>query len=112
IGVQRIPIFEWLNAATGWQKTPEEYMEIGRNTQTLRQAFNARHGAPTLPQMNDRILGRPPLKDGANRGWSVPLEQLVPQYWAGMGWDDRTGRPREEDLRALDNLEMQFSREG
>ena len=29
IGVSRLPIFEWLNAATGWQFTPQEYMQAG-----------------------------------------------------------------------------------
>ncbi|GAP13696.1 aldehyde:ferredoxin oxidoreductase [Longilinea arvoryzae] len=101
IGVQRIPIFEWLNAATGWKKTPEEYMEIGRRVQTLRQAFNARQGADLLHKMNDRILGRPPLLDGANGGRSVPLEKLVPQYWRAMGWDEKTGQPPVEDLQAF-----------
>ncbi len=100
-GVQRMPVFEWLNAATGWSKTPEEYMEIGRKVQSLRQAFNARHGAPALHPMHDRLLGRPPLERGANRGRSVPLESLAPLYWAEMGWDATTGRPLEEDLRDI-----------
>jgi aldehyde:ferredoxin oxidoreductase len=102
IGVSRIPVFEWLNAASGWQKTPREYMQMGRNIQTLRQAFNVRHGASLLPKLNDRILGRPPLIDGANRGQSVQLEQLAPLYWAGMGWDEKTGQPLAEDLHELE----------
>lgn len=103
IGVQRIPIFEWLNAATGWHKSPEEYMEIGRRVESLRQAFNAKHGADLLHKMNDRILGRPPLLSGANIGRSVPLDQLVPLYWAAMGWDEKTGLPPVEDLLGVNS---------
>ena len=37
LGVHRYPIFEWLNAVAGWQKTPQEYLHIGWRIQTLRQ---------------------------------------------------------------------------
>ncbi len=98
LGVHRMPVFEWLNAATGWQKTPQQYMEIGRKMQTLRQAFNVKHGAPLLHQVNGRMIGKPPLKHGANRGWSVPLEELVPMYWSGMGWNKKNGQPLENEF--------------
>jgi aldehyde:ferredoxin oxidoreductase len=39
LGVDRFPIFEYLNVATGWDKTPDEYMEIGKRIQTLRHLF-------------------------------------------------------------------------
>ena len=60
IGVNRIPIFEWLNAATGWDKSSEEYMRIGWNIQTLRQAFNASEGIPLRHSINPRAVGIPP----------------------------------------------------
>jgi len=98
IGVNRIPIFEWLNAVTGWQKTPDEYLELGRNIQTMRQAFNQKQSAPLRHAMSDRLLGKPPLKAGANKGWSVPIEELVPMYWEGMGWDALSGRVGDNDV--------------
>jgi len=107
LGVQRMPIFEWLNAASGWKKTPEEYMEAGRKMQTLRQAFNVKHGAAMLHKMNDRLVGRPPLKSGANRGWSVPVEQMAPLYWAAMQWDEKTGRPHKEEVQDLSNIGLE-----
>ena len=64
IGVNRIPIFEWLNAATGWDKSPEEYMRIGWNIQTLRQAFNAHEGIPLRHAINPRAVGVPPQTEG------------------------------------------------
>ncbi len=92
-GVQRYPIFEWLNAASGWNKTPDEYMQIGWNIQTLRQAFNQRERIPLAHAINDRPLGRPPLPNGANKGRSIPIEELKRLYWTEMGWDPATGAP-------------------
>ncbi len=107
LGTDSFPIFEWLNAATGWQKTPDEYMQIGWNIQTIRQAFNAREELPLSHPVHPRALGRPPLKQGANRGISIPIEDLTRQYWRAMGWDDQTGRPSESDLQALGLCEDQ-----
>jgi aldehyde:ferredoxin oxidoreductase len=101
LGVQRFPIFEWLNAATGWARSPEEYLRVGWNIQSARQAFNAREGRPLSHAINERALGRPPLERGANRGARVPLEALIPLYWEAIGWDAATGRPPTADLAAL-----------
>jgi len=100
IGVQRLPIFEWLNAATGLDKTPDEYMQIGQEIQDLRQAFNLRHGAPARHDVNPRALGQPPQTEGANAGRSVPLEGLVKLYWQEMGWDEQ-GRPQNGALKRI-----------
>lgn len=91
IGVQRLPIFEWLNAVSGLQKTPAEYMEIGRQIQTLRQAFNIRQGAPAQHPINLRAIGQPPLTRGANHNRSAALDDLIPAYWQAMGW--KNGKP-------------------
>ncbi|MFA5906827.1 MAG: aldehyde ferredoxin oxidoreductase family protein, partial [Desulfobacula sp.] len=44
LGARRIRIFDWINAATGWEWTPEQYMEKAADIHTLKQAFNIRHG--------------------------------------------------------------------
>ena len=44
LGIKRTPTFDWLNAATGWKKSPEDYMAVGERIQTLKQAFNIKHG--------------------------------------------------------------------
>jgi aldehyde:ferredoxin oxidoreductase len=97
LGVNRIPVFEWLNAATGWQLTPAEYMAAGERIAALRQRFNAREGIPLRHAVSARALGLPPQTRGANRGRSVDLDALVPAYWRAMGWDEHTGMPPEED---------------
>lgn len=98
IGVNRLPIFEWLNAATGWHKTPEEYLQIGWNIQTIRQAFNAREKICLRHSMQPRSLGTPPLPKGANRGRSVSLQELTRQYYQEMRWDEESGRPNPQSL--------------
>ncbi len=102
LGSKRIPVFAWLNAATGWRKTPAEYLVVGERIQTLKQAFNVKHGIdPREIRVPDRMLGRPPLAAGANKGRSVALETLREDYWQTMGWDPLTGIPRPETLQRL-----------
>jgi aldehyde:ferredoxin oxidoreductase len=102
IGAHRFPIFEWLNAVTGWQKTPEEYMQAGLNIQAVRQAFNAREGVPLTHSIHPRALGRPPQTTGANRGFEIPIEPLTAAYYRALGFDEKTGCPPEALLESLE----------
>lgn len=101
IGVSRVPAFEWLNAVTGWKKSPDEYMLIGARIQALKQLFNLREGVSLKHTVNRRSLGLPPLKHGANRQRTVPLDKLVHDYWLASGYDEETGVPKPETLRQL-----------
>jgi aldehyde:ferredoxin oxidoreductase len=97
IGVDRFPIFEWLNAATGWDKTPEEYMSIGKRLQTLKQAFNIKHGIdPKSTKPNPRALGQPSQSEGANKNRRVDIDKMVGDYWRQFNWDPQTGKPKDE----------------
>jgi aldehyde:ferredoxin oxidoreductase len=97
LGTKRIPVFDWINAATGWNKTPEEYLEIGERIQTMKQLFNIKHGIdPKSFKVNDRVLGKPPQEEGANKGRFVDIEKLAAGYWAQFGWNRETGRPTAE----------------
>ena len=102
LGPKRFPLFEWLNAATGWKRSPEEYLMIGARIQTLRQAFNVKHGIePKDIKMSDRALGRPPLKTGANKGRSIRIEKMMRDYWEAFGWESETGKPTPEIMAQL-----------
>jgi aldehyde:ferredoxin oxidoreductase len=98
IGADRAPIFEGLNAVTGWQKSPDDYLELGRRIASLRQAFNEKQGAPLRHKLNPRLIGEIPLTEGANKGRSVDLDGMVPLYWELMGWDVDSGKPSAADL--------------
>jgi aldehyde:ferredoxin oxidoreductase len=102
LGLHRLPLFEWLNAATGWEKTPEDYMEIGERIQTLKQAFNVKHGVDPKKYMpNQRTIGMPPQKKGANKGRSVDIDKMIKDYWNQFGWDVQTGKPTAGKLDDL-----------
>jgi aldehyde:ferredoxin oxidoreductase len=94
MGTEDFPLFGWLNATTGWQLSPHDYLEIGARIQDLKQQFNIKQGIkPTDIKVTDRAIGRPPLTAGANRGRNVPLEKMVRDYWEMLGWDPKTGTP-------------------
>ncbi len=102
IGVHRVPIFEWLNAATGWDKTPAEYMIVGERIQTLKQSFNIKHGIrPKDFKISDRALGIPPQDRGANKGRTVDIEKMMQDYWEELGWDRETGDPLKDTVERL-----------
>jgi len=102
LGAKRIPTFGWLNAATGWKLTPNEYMDIGERIQTLKQAFNVKHGIePKNNFISNRAQGYPPQREGANKGRVVDVEKLASGYWEQFGWDATNGKPKEETLQKL-----------
>ncbi|MBN2284009.1 MAG: aldehyde ferredoxin oxidoreductase family protein [Deltaproteobacteria bacterium] len=102
LGAHRLPLFEWLNAATGWNKTAEEYLEIGERIQTLRQAFNIKHGIkPRTFVIPNRALGKEPLSEGANKSRTVDIEPMIRDYWRLFGWDETSGNPKEESIKRL-----------
>jgi len=102
LGAHRVPVFEWLNAAAGWNRGPEEYMEVGRRIQTLKQLFNIKHGiAPISLKIHPRTVGTPPLTEGPNRGRCFDLEKMMKDYWEEIGWDRETGIPTMKTIEEL-----------
>jgi aldehyde:ferredoxin oxidoreductase len=102
LGVDRFPMFEYLNAAAGWQFTPDEFMEIGRRVQTLRQLFNLREGVdPTQVKLPGITYGEPPLKRGRLKKKKFDVYEARRQTWQALGWDPQTGVPLEETTRRL-----------
>ncbi len=102
IGAKRIRIFDWLNAATGWQRSPEAYLEIGKDIQTIKQAFNLKHRiVPRAIEYPDRMIGKPPQSEGANKGRTIDLEPMVHGYWQAFGWDAETGEPSPEMIETF-----------
>jgi len=101
-GLQNWQLFEYLNAATGWEKTPDEYLDIGKRIQTLRQMFNIREGInPQQNTLNQRALGYPPLKEGPLKNKSVPIEEMQKLHWKFFGWDESTGVPLKSTIEEI-----------
>jgi aldehyde:ferredoxin oxidoreductase len=100
-GLRNWRVFDWLNAATGWGRTPDEYMLIGKRIQTLRQMFNVREGyAPESGTMVKRMCE--PLPEGPNKGREVLIEDMMRLHWKHFGWDEKSGRPTPETVAALE----------
>jgi aldehyde:ferredoxin oxidoreductase len=108
MGAHRIPIFDWLNAATGWTFSPETYLVTGHRIQALKQLFNIKQGIdPADIHISKRVLGEPPQTEGANKGATVPLEKLRRYYWSAMGFNPETGVPTKTCLGQLGLTETQ-----
>jgi len=107
LGISHWKLFEWLNAATGWEKSPDEFMEIGKRIQTIRQMFNVKHGIdPWQFKMNKRMAGEPPLEAGPLKGKTVPIDEMMRLHWKAYGWDENTGIPTPETLSRLELDEL------
>jgi aldehyde:ferredoxin oxidoreductase len=96
-------VLESVNAATGWNMTLDELLEIGERATNLARVFNAREGFSrkddTLPE---RLFN--PLENGALQGESFPREEFesaLTALYELKGWDPETGMPTPERLDAL-----------
>jgi len=103
MGVHTLKPVEYLNAASGWDRTGDDYFEIGRRIQTMRQMFNIKHGIdPVSIRLPKRALGYPPLTAGPLKGVQiVDADRQKQLYWKHIGWDEMTGVPLDETVKAL-----------
>jgi aldehyde:ferredoxin oxidoreductase len=90
-----------VNAATGWDMTPQEALGIGRRAVNLLRAFNIRHGISPELDVPSRRYGSTPI-DGPATGVSIqPLwNDMLANYYQILGWDEK-GVPKRETLEAL-----------
>lgn len=112
MGVHHWKLIDYLNAAGGWSRIGDDYMEIGKRIQTMRQMFNIKHGIePAEVKLPNRMLGYPPLKNGPLKGITLPAsDEQIRMHWERFGWDRNTGAPLVhtiEDLGINRLLEME-----
>jgi len=100
MGGYQFPIFKWINAATGWNFSNEDYLVIGERIQTLRQAFNAREGVAPF-KLPKRLTGAPPLTSGPLKNLSVDTDQLAREYYKELQWDEKSAVPQPAALQRL-----------
>ena len=95
---------EMLRLATGWDMTPDEYLQVGERRINMMRAFNAREG---LTRENDTLqkkFFKPLQGTGPTAGVHFTHEQLEHMkdaYYGYAGWDRATGNPTPEKLAAL-----------
>jgi len=92
-----------LNAATGWDFTWPEAVQVGLRAVNLLRAFNIRHGyKPDVEVPSPRYSSAIP--DGPDKGKAIGpvLDEMLDVYYREMGWDRATGKPLPETLQKLD----------
>ncbi len=89
-----------VSAATGWDFSTEETMEVGRRVVNLLRVFNIRHGHTAEMDAPSPRYGSTPV-DGPAQGKSIMVHwnELRSKYYEQMGWDRETGKPLPATLR-------------
>jgi len=91
-----------LNAATGWDYSPDEAMRFGRRTACLLRAFNVRCGiGPELEKPSKRYGSRPVNGPAKDHDVSEHWEQMVAAWYERVGYDRKTGNPKADLLKSL-----------
>jgi aldehyde:ferredoxin oxidoreductase len=90
------------NAATGWDFTVAEAMEVGLRIVNQLRVFNIQHGLSKAMERPSSRYGSTPI-DGPVKGVAVMphWDHMLRNYYAHMGWDPDTGKPLPETLVAL-----------
>jgi len=93
---------EAVSAATGWDFTFDEALDVGKRAVNLFRAFNLRHGITAEKDAPSPRYGSVPV-DGKYKGLSIaPVwDEMLRSYYEKMGWDTKTGKPLPETLKAL-----------
>jgi aldehyde:ferredoxin oxidoreductase len=99
-GMDNTQRLKFTNAVTGWGYSNEESMNMADRIYTLERLFNVREGFSkeddTLPW---RCLNEP-MPDGPAKGNTVPLEQMLEEYYKERGWN-KNGIPKRETIKRL-----------
>jgi len=98
-----IPLCEWMNAATGWNLTNDEYLVIAERVHKLRHSFNVREGLNPIRDFrpHPRLYGDPPQEKGPSRNVTIDIDTLAESYYRAMHWDRESGKPERERLEEL-----------
>ncbi len=99
----RIPLGEWINAATGMGLTNDEYLVIGERVEQLRHAFNLRQGLNPLRDFkpHPRVYGDPAPEKGPAKGITLDLDGMARDFYRVMGWDEDSGTILPARLKEL-----------
>lgn len=99
-GITVTHLVDWLNAATGWNFTVEEFLKTGERIYNIKRMFNVKCGVSrkddTMPL---RVLTHKRGEGGSAEhlpAWNIMLSE----YYEFRGWDEM-GIPKEEKLKEL-----------
>lgn len=101
--IQPGDVLAMINAASGWNLSMAEALQIGERATNLARVFNAREG---FSRKDDRLPERlfQGLENGALKDQAMPredFERALTGLYALKGWDTATGHPTRERLEEL-----------
>ena len=106
VGVTAQAFYDYAQAIIGIPFSAEDSFTTGLRILNLRQAFNLREGiTPTDCTISDRVIGKPPLKEGPVANVTLDEVQLARNFFAAADWDIKTGKPSLKSLRKLGHLD-------
>lgn len=87
-----------VNAVCGTEIAGADFIQAGERIWNMERLFNIEAGVEpdTLPK---RLL-EDPIPEGPSKGWVHKLDQLLPAYYEGRGWDEK-GTPSNAKLAEL-----------
>jgi aldehyde:ferredoxin oxidoreductase len=98
---------KYLRAITGFDFEDEEILnKTGLRSFTIRHAFNLREGLRRKDwDISQRMVGKPPLKEGPNAGVTVDNEKLADNFFHALDWNVEDAVPTKEALERIGGLE-------
>lgn len=95
-------LIQILNAATGWDFTLDEALEVGRRTVNLLRVFNIRNGLTPDQETPTLRYGSAPTDGPVKEKSIMPhWEYMQRNFYEQMGWDGETGKPLPKTLQKL-----------
>jgi len=79
----------------------QKLIKIGERINNLTRLFNLREGITAADDNLPPRLIKEALKEGHSKGHTVPLAEMLAEYYLIRGWD-RQGRPTPEKLQELE----------
>lgn len=101
IQMSRPPFLEWLNSATGWELSEQDFYETGWRIQVMRHAFNARHGLPAQFALPQRELADESNDGSPTGGVILDMFAMTEAYFSFLGIDCTTGLPSPSTCQKL-----------
>jgi len=91
---------EFYSAVTGLRHSEADVRLIGERIFTLEREFNRRLGFARKDDVLPKRLTEEPHGEGIGEGNTVPLAEMLDQYYSLRGWDSE-GLPTAESLQRL-----------
>ena len=87
-------------SVTGWEVSAQELLQIGERIVNLERLFIVREG---MGRADDKLPPRysTPIKEGASKGETFEIEDMLDKYYQLRGWDIKSGHPTREKLKSL-----------